>query len=196
MEDLETKDIVTFIGILLTFLIGVINFIVSWKSSEKTAFVNSVTTARQKWMDKVRDKMTEFCTAAMVLVNGNDTSDKSGVPNGENGKKPDYLKEIFFLPTLMKLLLNRADKFDTKIMKQMDKIQERVLRIIENPDENTEENKKDLKEEISELISLTQDLLKLEWEGVKEESTHGRLSKETKLDLYNKYLRENKRMRN
>jgi hypothetical protein len=39
------------------------------------------------------------------------------------------------------------------------------------------------------LINLTQDLLKLEWEGVKEETKKGSLSKRNKQKLYNRHLK-------
>jgi len=50
----------------------------------------------------------------------------------------------------------------------------------------------ELKTEIDNLIKLSQDLLKLEWEGAKLESMKGILTQKEKDELYQKYLRTNK----
>ncbi|MBI1307084.1 MAG: hypothetical protein GC181_10820 [Bacteroidetes bacterium] len=52
---------------------------------------------------------------------------------------------------------------------------------------------KDPTEHISELITMSQYLLKLEWEGAKRESEIGIISDVEKRELYNKYVTRHKK---
>jgi hypothetical protein len=176
------------IGIILTFIIGVVNFIITWRGLKQTTFINSVTTERTRWMGQVREKMTEFCKSCQLLLKENDSNHK-------------HFGEILYLSILMKLLLNRSDPYDSAIIEQMEIVKQVAIKQSERIKGNTEEERKrsllenlpDMEKELfivmEDLISKTQDLLKLEWEGVKEESYYGRLGKEKKQNLYNRYLR-------
>lgn len=181
--DLEPKELIYAIGLLLTFIVGVINFYISWVNSKQTAFVNSVTAARIEWMNLVRNKMTEFCTACHMLLTQN---------NGAHS----HIRKTRFLFTLMQLLLNRGDNFDRKIIDQMAIVMKNAIagskEIIQFPNKHDEIEEALLKD-VNYLIYQTQDLLKLEWEGVKEESAQGKLSRERKQELYDKYLRNSRR---
>ena len=46
MADMETKDIITAIGIGLTFAATVWNLLYTFSSNKKTRFINTVTSAR------------------------------------------------------------------------------------------------------------------------------------------------------
>lgn len=83
---------------------------------------------------------------------------------------------------MIKLQLNRSDNFDKKLIDKINTI----------PNLTAPQKNNELTKEINELIELTQDLLKLEWEGVKEESKKGNLSKRKKDKLYEKYLKTKK----
>ena len=167
---IEIKDIITACGIALTFAVGVISLVVGIINSKKTIFINSVTSSRIKWIDVIRDTISEFCglTYHYSLTH----------LELEQKDKNQLREKVDKLRFLIKLQLNRNDKFDKTIMDKIDAIV--VL---------TDKSSSELKLEIEDLIILTQDLLKLEWEGVKEETRRGNLSRKFKKSLYEKYLR-------
>lgn len=94
-------------------------------------------------------------------------------------EKQLLIEKIDKLRFLINLQLNRFDPFDKQIISKID-----IIVNLSNP-----RTIDDLTMEINNLIELTQDLLKLEWEGVKEETKRGNLSKKRKQELYKKYLK-------
>jgi hypothetical protein len=168
----ELNDVLTSASILLTFFIALMSLIISWRNSRKTTFINSVTASRIKWIDTIRNNISEFCGQVHHL---------SLTPLRDDEKKP-IIEKIDRLRFLIKLQLNRSDNFDKKII---DKIN--LILNLTYLHKNNE-----LTKEINELVELTQDLLKLEWEGVKEESKKGDLTKKRKKELYEKYLQTEK----
>jgi hypothetical protein len=167
---MEIKDIVTAGGIVLTFAVGVTSLIIGIINSKKTIFINSVTSSRIKWIDVIRDTISEFCglTYHYSLTH----------LELEQKDKNQLREKVDKLRFLIKLQLNRNDKFDKIIIDKIDTI----IAL-------TDESSSELKLEIEDLIVLTQDLLKLEWEGVKEETKRGNLSRKFKKRLYEKHLR-------
>lgn len=165
----ELKDIITIGGIFLTFVVGLAGLIIGVKNSKKTIFINSVTASRTKWIDTIRNSIAEFCglTHHFCLTPLTDA------------EKTQVIEKIDRLRFLIKLQLNRNDEFDKKIIQKIDII----------PDLTDPKKINELEKEINELIELTQDLLKLEWEGVKEETKKGNLTKKQKRVLLNKYLK-------
>lgn len=164
---METKDLITLVGIIVSLVVGFTGLYISFQNSKKTIFINSVTASRAKWIDTLRNNIAEYCGLAFQIF-------QSTIE--EKLKKMDRLQQLRFL---IKLQLNRSDSFDLLVIEKIDSISYHVY-----------DDSRDVTEsEINLLINLTQDLLKLEWEGVKEESKKGNLSKIEKRKLYNKYLR-------
>ena len=162
---METKDIITLIGIIVSLIIGLTSIYIGIKNSKKTIFINSVTSLRTKWIETIRNTIVEYCSLA------------NQIPfYSQRAEKEARLEELNFL---IKLQLNRNDPFDSQIIEIVDSI----LKIIKLTCDVEE-----IKLETKKLINITQDLLKLEWEGVKEESRKGNLSKRNKQKLYNRYL--------
>ena len=168
----ELKDIITIGGISLTFFVGFAGLIIGVKNSKKTIFINSVTASRTKWIDTIRNSIAEFCGL---------THHFSLTPLTDS-EKTQVIEKIDRLRFLIKLQLNRNDEFDKKIIQKIDII----------PDLTDSKKINELEKEINELIELTQDLLKLEWEGVKEETKKGNLTKKQKKVLLDKYLKINR----
>lgn len=162
---IEVKDLFYILGILATFFTALLSLREAKKNSKKITFINSITSSRIKWIDVVRVNISQFCGSAF-----------NAIGNEQEQSKIAHLKY------LIKLQLNRGDEFDKKIMAKLDVIVKHV----------TEKNRIELENEINQLIELTQDLLKLEWEGAKQESMHGILSEDEKGELYEKYLRTKK----
>lgn len=96
----------------------------------------------------------------------------------DKAEKQKVVERIDILRFLIKLQLNRSDDFDKKLIAKIDLI----------PDLTIPNKIENLTKEINELIDLTQDLLKLEWEGAKLESMKGILRRKDKYGLYEKYM--------
>lgn len=159
-------NILYLLGILLTFLVGITNLILIIRNSKKNVFINSVTTARIKYIQEIRVNISEFC--GLIYSYNIRLNDVENISLFEIHKQADKLKY------LIQLYLNPEDKYwDEKIITLIDEIKEL--------------SDKNPRDKIEELITLTQYLLKLEWEGAKLESEKGLLSKKEKHALYKKY---------
>lgn len=163
---METKDLITVAGILVSLLVGFTGLYISYQNSKKTIFINAVTSSRARWIDTLRSNIAEYCGLAFQIFQST---------TEEKLRKLDKIQQLRFL---IKLQLNRSDPFDILILEKLDSIAVHVY----------DTSRSELENEINILINQTQDLLKLEWEGVKEESRKGNLSKIEKRRLYHKYL--------
>ena len=153
-------------GILLTFLVGLVNLLLTLKNNKKTTFITAVTNSRIKYIQEIRNYISDFCG----LIYSYNARSKDIDPD----KLFELQKQADKTKYLIRLYLNPEDKYwDDKILKLLDEI-------LQLTDKNP--NAK-----IEELITITQYLLKLEWEGAKLESEKGILSKLEKQELYNKY---------
>lgn len=153
-------------GILLTFLVGVTNLILTLRNSRKTTFITSITNSRIKYIQEIRNHISEFC--GLIYSYNIRLKDLEPERLFELHKQADKTKY------LIRLYLNPEDKY----------WDENIIRLLEQILQLTDKNPN---EKIEELIILTQYLLKLEWEGVKLESEKGILSKAEKQLLYQKY---------
>jgi hypothetical protein len=167
-----TTDLITLVGIVVTFIISAISLGIGIRNSRKTTFINSVTASRTKWIDTVRSSVSEYCGLVRHYILSRDLTDE---------KEQELSEKLDKLKYLIKLQLNPIDPFDKKIISKINYISTFCF-----------ETEDELEIEINELIEMTQDYLKLEWEGVKEESRRGNLSKRRKKKLYEKYLKTKK----
>lgn len=150
------KDIFYSIGIFLTFIIGVWNIVNNYRAGRRTAFVNTVTAERVKWIEKLRDNISQFCGLTY-------TWSFSGLEGTERGR--EIVEEIDKLRHLIRLQLNPDGELDKTIARL----------ITEIPNLTHETQAEQLKGRLNELVTATQKLLKAEWEKVKAESKRGDL---------------------
>lgn len=150
------KDIFYSIGIILTFIIGVWNIVHNYRMSRRTAFINTVTAERVKWIEKLRENISQFC--GLIY-----TWSFSRLEDTERGN--EIVGEIDKLRHLIRLQLNPDGEFDKTIEKL----------ITEIPNLTHETQTEQLKGQLNELVTATQKLLKAEWEKVKAESKRGDL---------------------
>ena len=169
---MKTAEMITLIGIGFTFVVGVANLIVILKNTKKNTFINSITTSRIKYIQELRSTIAELCS----LV----TSYKLRAYKITQEEHFELLKQTNNLKYLIRLYLNPADKYwDEQIIKLIDQI---IVKDDYDP-----------QDKINELITMTQFLLKLEWEGVKRESEKGILSESEKKEIYDKYVELHKK---
>ena len=153
-------------GIMLTFLVGVTNLVLTLRNNKKTTFITAITNSRIKYIQEIRNYISDFC--------GLIYSYNIRIKELEPDKLFELHKQADKTKYLIRLYLNPEDKYwDDTIIKLLDEI----LQLTD----------KSPNDKIEELIILTQYLLKLEWEGAKLESEKGILTKLEKQELYSKY---------
>ena len=163
-------ELITQIGIAATFIIGATNLIIILRNARKTAYINSVTASRIKYIQDIRESIAKFCGLAHTYNLKSHTV--------QNESHFALHQEADVLKYMIRLYLNPEDQYwDQTIIKKCDEVIK-----------HTDKDLNDLNKAIESLITITQYLLKLEWEGVKEESKSGLLSKGKKERLYKRYL--------
>jgi len=170
MTQATITQIVTLIGVILSFIVGTAGLWIGIKNSRKTIFINSVTASRIKYIQDLRNNIAEFCGLfySYNLLKKNDTN--------LSNEKFKIIQSSDKLKYQIMLYLNPEDvEWDTKIITLIDEIRESI-------DQNPTEK-------IKKLITLTQYLLKIEWERAKLESKNGNILKKEKNRLDNKYFR-------
>ena len=153
------EDVFYSIGIISTFFLSVWNIVNNYRLSRRTAFINTVTAERVKWIETLRKNISEFCGLSYTwhVSRLEDKPEELGV-----------LKQIDMLRHLIRLQVNPEGTHDKEIE-----------RLIAQIPELTHESKTDeFKNEVNNLVEVSQKLLKEEWETVKKESKRGDL-KET-----------------
>ncbi|XOV91648.1 MAG: hypothetical protein ACFHWX_15720 [Bacteroidota bacterium] len=169
---MEITDLITIIGIALTFIVSAISLYISIKTSRKTLFINSVTSSRIKWINDLREDIASFTG----LVTHYRITDIDSRTQREIYEKIDRL-----VYSIMLRLNPKSDiDMETEIISRIDLIIEEI------------DSKKDkIDDVIEELIDWTRIMLKFEWEVVKEESLKGRISNKKKLEIYTNFTSKN-----
>jgi len=150
---MESKDLIAIAGIGAPVVISSANLAYSLWSSKRTSFVNTVTTSRLKWIDSLRDKVSEFIAVTGRLLDDEFTSDKNA---GTLLLQRDTLLHQIVLH------LNPHDPKDQRIRILVDHVRELTdLGVLSD----------ELPNGLIELRDATGDYLKKEWNRVKSEST-------------------------
>ena len=153
---IEPKDYFLGAGVLVTLILGIWNVVANWRSSRRTAFINTVTAERVKWLGTLRENISTFCGLTYTWQ----FSRLEGKPEEHNA-----LLQIDKLRHLIRLQLNPDGVHDKSIEALVTRIPELTDAI----------HKAELKVALNDLIEVSQTLLKDEWEKVKEESKRGDL---------------------
>jgi hypothetical protein len=166
-----TQD-ATLIAAILAFIVGLAGLWMGGKNSQKTNYINSVTSARLKYIQDLKHTISEFCGLVYSYSNK--------LPDLTDDQLLNFQREADALKYLIKLHLDPENKYwDKKILRLLDDI---ISLTDKNPNEK-----------IEELITITQYLIKLEWTGVKLESQKEILSqveKDSNNDIHVKLYEE------
>ena len=76
---MENKDLIAIAGIGVTLAVSSTNLVYSVWSNKRSVFVNTVTTSRLKWIDSLRDKVSEFLAVTVCLLSPDLPSDKKDI---------------------------------------------------------------------------------------------------------------------
>jgi hypothetical protein len=158
---IDAKDYVAFIGILVTLSLGVYNAVQNYRTSRRTTFINTVTSERVKWIEKLRQSISTFCGLAHYWR-------FSAIKGSEDERKK--IEEIDKLRHLIVLQLNPRGPVDKEIQKLVGEVVSMSSRHHAVSDE-------DYRKHLDRLTAKTQELLKAEWDKVKQESLSGDLSR-------------------
>jgi hypothetical protein len=142
------------IGIGVTFAVSSANLAYSIWSNKRASFVNTVTASRLKWIDSLRDKVSEFIAVTTCLVDRQ--RDPEAPDLGALRMQRDTLLHQIILH------LNPGDPEDQRIKTLV----ERVRDLEEQGSKSTE-----LSSALLGLREATGNYLKKEWNRVKREST-------------------------
>jgi hypothetical protein len=154
---MEPKDKITLLGIVATFVVAFINLIYMVTNSRKTAFVNTVTASRLKWIDSLRDKVAAFISVTGRILNS------ESLPN-EGQNMSALLRERDTLMHQIILHLNPHDSEDQAIQQFVSEVVGLTSKGGYTPE---------LQRLLVDLRNATQAYLKKEWTRVKRESKSG-----------------------
>jgi hypothetical protein len=154
IQIVDVKDSVAIAGVGVTLIVSSANLAYSLWSNRQTSFVNTVTTARLKWIDSLRDKVSEFLAVTSRLKNARHGADEAKI-EALSLQRDTLLHQIV-------LHLNPHDAADQRIKTMVDHVQALT-------------DQKALPAEFAaglvELRNAAGDYLKKEWNRVKQEST-------------------------
>jgi hypothetical protein len=151
-----SNDAIAITGIAVTFVVSVANLVYSLRTNQRTIFVNTVTSSRLKWIDSLRDKVSEFIAVSARLA-------ESTHPSGEV-KSITLQRDTLFHQIV--LHLNPLDEEDQKIKTLADHVCELATH---------HDRTREFPVALAELRDVTGAYLKKEWNRVKAESK-GKLS--------------------
>jgi hypothetical protein len=131
------------------FLLSLVNIYFNLRTTKRTAFINTVTTERVKWIAKVRDNVSALCSLC-----------DQWMVHRTQDSTPQLQREIERVKNEIRLQLNPNDIEDQDI--------ERLLARL--PSWTSSQTPEEYREVQSALIVATQSMLKREWDKVKDEA--------------------------
>jgi len=150
---MEIKDIIALVGIGVTLAVSCATLLYSIRSSRRTSFVNTVTASRLKWIDSLRDKVSEFIAVTTRLLDPKASSD-------EKNFESLLLQRDTLLHQIV-LHLNPNDSEDQRIKAL-------VVQVQQLTDQHSESG--ELLDTLVTLRDAAGAYLKKEWNRVKKES--------------------------
>jgi hypothetical protein len=140
-------------GIVITFIVSCLTLYFTLRNNRQTLFVNTVTTSRLKWIDSLRDKVSEFIAVSNRLVDPREAS------------RPEHFSGLLLqrdaLLHQIVLHLNPIDPEDQKIKTLVDNVRQET---------EASASSSELAGGLLKLRDATADYLKKEWNRVKVES--------------------------
>ena len=184
------------ISVVLTFLGTLVTIYYTRRNLKTTTYIDTITSERIKWLDTIRNEVSNIITNihfTLKIYSDNIKDRESEIRNYENDIEAQYEAQMRYYDTptlsalgqkkeiwsqsdfisflhLFKLRLN--PKEDKKIIEIIDYF----IKFYAESEYKSSSEIPEAKEKIKQLIEQTQELLKEEWEKVKNE-TRGRINK-------------------
>jgi hypothetical protein len=153
---MDAKDKIYAVGIVVTLLLGVWNFIQLRHAARHASFINTVTAQRIEWIEKLRQDIGRFVGL---------THHWSRTEPQDETKHTALLQELDTLRYVIRLRLNPDDTPDRRVADLIRKI----------PDITHSLRRQELDAAVEELVTVSQQIIKAEWEKVKDEAKYGDL---------------------
>ena len=154
---METKDLLTLVGLAVTLVLGIYNFYMGNRSARRTSIVGAVTAQRLKWGEEIQDLISSFCGAAHDL--------RFSVAKGsdEAHKKMEEIDRLRY-----RIPLNLCER--TKLESIIEEYVKTIASMSSGHLANSEE---EFRVKLNELVYTTQDLLHQNWISVTSEADRG-----------------------
>ena len=151
MPSVETlKEISPFLAVLVAFVAVFLGPILSaWVARRQI-----VAPIRQKWIDELRDLITEFLSTAQMIVVAND----SGILNEDELDKETY-KKMLSIERKLTLMLNPNEQLHNNLME--------LIRALLDKIEHGTSNLLEFGPLVRNITETAQSILKKEWVRVK-----------------------------
>ena len=147
-----SSDAVAITGIAVTFVVSVANLVYSLRTNRRTVFVNTVTNSRLKWIESLRDKVSEYIAVTTRLSD----------PTSPVEDRGTLIVHRDTLEHQIALHLNPVDPEDVRIKTLVDYVRELTT---------SAQMREELAQALISLRDATGNYLKKEWNRVKREST-------------------------
>lgn len=118
MESWFSREMMMLYGVLVTFIVGIINIFVSLGTNRRTVFVNAVTSERVKWMSELKELVSEYLSLVTYY-------EQKAFLEGEN--LTTYFERLIYLQNKIKLHLNYTDAKDQEIISLIEKINKKFF---------------------------------------------------------------------
>lgn len=147
---MEAKDFIAIAGIFVTLLVSAATLIYSVWSNKRSFLLNTVTSSRLKWIDSLRDKVSEFIAVTGRMV--------------KKEKGEDIAALVMHRDTLLHQIALHLNPYDPE--------DQQIRTFAERAKELTDagELPSEVAKTLLELRNATGDYLKKEWTRVKRES--------------------------
>ncbi len=148
------KDLLLQAGVVVTLVLGLVNLYYNLWVAKRTSFINTVTTERVKWISKVRENVSLLCSLCDQWTLH---------PTATN--TVEYQERMEKIKIEIRLQLNPNDTEDKAIEAILDRL----------PSWSNGMGRPQYVAIQAELVKATQQMLKREWEKVKDEAIKGDL---------------------
>lgn len=151
------KDLLLQAGVVVTLVLGLVNLYFNVRTAKRSAFVNTVTAERIKWIAKVRENVSALCAAC-----------DEWMVHRTQASTPELQRRIEHLRNEILLQLNPRDIEDLELARLVGQL----------PSWSTSMTQEDYGKLQSAVISAAQGMLKREWDKVKDEAVLGDLRRD------------------
>lgn len=151
---MEAKDFISIVGISVTLAVSSATLVYSVWSNKRSFLLNTVTSSRLKWIDSLRDKMSDFIAVTARIL--------------KHGEGEDTAALVMQRDTLLHQIVLHLNPYDPE--------DQQIRTFVERAKNLTDagEHPNDIEKVLLELRSATGDYLKKEWTRVKRESGDSR----------------------
>ncbi len=150
MPELEVKDYITFLAMLISLVAVIIGPIITLKVAKRQI----VSPIRQKWIDELREVVSEYLSECQQLI----ILGKDGMLNSEQTDESLFTR-LLYLEQKLRLMLNPKEDNHNRLLE--------IIRTLTEDIHHGHSNLLEFGATVREATEATQAILKQEWIRVK-----------------------------